>query len=229
MRLNITNIEKKYRDFTLGPLNITINRSCIVGLVGRNGAGKTTLFKSLFGLYPNRKTKLYLNENLHNYNSNRDKENIVMLTETSSFPDYMNAQEISLIFSKFYKNWDDNMFLKIVNRLELPQYKKVKDLSLGNKKKLAFASVLSTKAPLMLLDEPTSNIDPVTRQLILDELAEYIKENDSIIFFSSHILSDVNEVADELILINKGQIVYEGQYDQLTKAESNEKILELIR
>ncbi|QEN03719.1 ABC transporter ATP-binding protein [Thiospirochaeta perfilievii] len=229
MRLNITNIEKKYKYFTLGPLNININRSCIVGLVGRNGAGKTTLFKSIFGLYPNKKTKLYLNEKFHKYTSSEDKENIVMLTEVSSFPNYMNAHEISSIYSKFYKNWDNQMFLRIVNKLELSQYKRVKELSLGNKKKLAFAAVLATKAPVMLLDEPTSNIDPVTRQLILDELAEYIKENDSIIFFSSHILSDINKVATELILINKGQIVYDGPFDQVEHTESNEKILELIR
>ncbi len=229
LSLELKGISKIFNNFSLAPVNIYIPSKTIVGLVGRNGAGKTTLLKSIIGLYYQETSRVYINGCLHNYNSNKHKQNIIMLSETNILPKEMDVKTIGKIYSSLYKKWDNSYFYRIIKDLDVPQGKKIKELSLGNKKKLAIGAVLATNSPIILLDEPTSNVDVVTRELILKEIKYNSKMNDAVIVFSSHLLADVKHITDKLLLLRDGQVTFYGNNNDFIDENFEERVLELIK
>ena len=118
--------------------------------------------------------------------------------------------------SQFYPNWSDDLVAKFAQRFELPLNKKAKELAGGNRVKLSLISALAHSPKLLLLDEPTSNLDPVVRTEVLDVLFEVMESGERAIFYSTHILSYINRLADELIFLHEGKILQRSAKDDLT-------------
>ena len=214
--IEITNLKKKYdNEFQLGEINLSIPSGYVIGLIGENGAGKTTLIKSILNIInpDTGKIKIF-NKDSKKYDS-LIKEDIGVVLDNIFFPEILTANDINNIMKDIYKSWDKEAFYQYLNNFHLPSNKKIKELSKGMRKKLEIATSLAHHPKLLILDEPTSGLDPVIRDDILDIFLDFIKDENHTILLSTHITSDLEHIADEIIFIDKGKIILNKSKDEL--------------
>lgn len=214
--IEIKNLTKKYDSkFELGPINLNIPSGCIIGLIGENGAGKTTLIKSLLSIIkPNEGTINIFEKDINEHESSI-KENIGVVLDDMFFPEILNAKDLNIIMKDLYKNWDSDLYNKYLEDFKLPNDKKIKEMSKGMRKKLEIAVALSHKPKLLILDEPTSGLDPIVRSEVLDIFLKFIEDDEHTILLSTHITSDLEHIADEIIFIDKGKLLLQENRDEL--------------
>ncbi len=210
--IEIKNLKKVYDNFTLGEINLSIESGKVIGLIGENGAGKTSLIKSILNIIKiEGKIKLFNSNDL-----NEDtKENIGIVLDNAFFPENLSPKDIETILKSIYKNWDTQVFQDYIKRFNLDYKKTIKNMSKGMKKKLEIACALSHHPKLLILDEPTSGLDPVVRSEVLDLFQEFMESDSHTILISSHITSDLERIADQIILIDKGKIQLNEDKDEI--------------
>ena len=201
--------------FTLGEINLTIPKGEIIGLIGENGAGKTTFIKSILGITNPSSGSIKIFDKDLPTNESEIKENVGVVLDNMFFPERMNAHDIELSMQGIFKNWDSYLFHKYINNFNLPENQPLKSLSKGMRKKLEIAVSLSHHPKLLILDEPTSGLDPVVRNEILDIFLNFIQDEDHTILLSTHITSDLEHIADEIIFLDKGKIILNKNRDEL--------------
>jgi len=213
--LKLVNVSKRYRDFSLNSVNVTLPTGCIMGFIGENGAGKTTTIKLILDLIKRDEGSIYVlgKDNLIDLKS--VKENIGVVMEDSFFPNNLTAKDVNRILKGIYKTWDEKRFDSYLHQLSIPVNKPVKEYSKGMKMKLSIAAALSHDSKLLILDEATNGLDPVIRDEILDVFLEFIQDESHSIFISSHIISDLERVCDYITFIHKGSIVFSESKDEL--------------
>ena len=205
--LEVKNITKEYPSFKLDNVSFNIEEGSICGFIGRNGAGKTTTLKGIMGLiHLNSGEIKVFGRDIYESEAENRQEMGFTLAETMFFPD-AKIGNLTRVSSKFYPNWNQDTYEKLCKRFLLDQNKKVKELSSGMKVKYNLAVALSHGAKLLILDEPTSGIDPVSRDEILDIFKMIVKEGKRSILFSTHITSDLDKCADHIVYIKKGKII----------------------
>ncbi|MEE0699913.1 MAG: ABC transporter ATP-binding protein [Bacilli bacterium] len=203
--IEVVNLTKKYDNFKLDGINLSIPTGSIVGLVGQNGAGKTTLIKLIFELIKKDSGAV----KLFNGKSLKDaKEDVGVVLDDAFFPEILKVNDINPIMKGTYRNWDENLFKKYLNDFGLTHNQSIKELSKGMKKKLEIAVCLSHHPKLLILDEPTSGLDPVVRKEILDIFLNFVEDEQNTILLSSHITSDIESIADYIVFINEGKIIF---------------------
>jgi len=213
--LEISELSKKYKHFHLNNISIKLGKGVIMGFVGSNGAGKTTVIKSILNLInPDGGSIKIFGEESHK-NSTKLKDRLGFVFEDSCFFDHLNLKEQKNLVAPFYTNWDEEAFQNYAERFGLVLSKKYKTLSRGMKVKFALALALSHHAELLILDEPTSGLDPMFRHELMDILADYISDGKKSVFFSTHIISDLEQVADYITFIDQGEIVFSQPKDEL--------------
>ena len=131
------------------------------------------------------------------------------------FVDTWRVREVEKAIRGFYSGWDSRLYSEYIKKFELSPEKRVKELSRGMKMKLMLAVAMSHNAKLLIMDEPTSGLDPVARDELLNILREYIADGEKSVFFSTHITSDLERIADYITLIDHGKIFYTGTKDGL--------------
>lgn len=206
--LTVKDLQKKYNNFTLGPINTSFKGGVIIGLIGENGAGKTTFIKSILGIIKSTgKVEIFG----HDISTEEKdvKENIGVVLDNSFFPEVLTANDIDKIMNPLYKNWDPGLFYNLLERFSIPKNKTIKTLSKGMRKKLEIAAALAHHPKFLLLDEPTSGLDPVVRKEVLDVFLDFIQDEEHTILLSTHITSDLEHIADYILFLNHGQIVLE--------------------
>jgi len=210
--IEIKNLKKVYDNFTLGEINLSIESGKVIGLIGENGAGKTSLIKSILNIIKiEGEIKLFNSNNL-----NEDtKENVGIVLDNAFFPENLSPKDIETILKSIYKNWDTQVFQDYIKRFNLDYKKTIKNMSKGMKKKLEIACALSHHPKLLILDEPTSGLDPVVRSEVLDLFQEFMESDSHTILISSHITSDLERIADQIILIDKGKILLNEDKDEI--------------
>jgi ABC-2 type transport system ATP-binding protein len=206
-----------YPDFKLGPLNFDLEPGRVLAYIGPNGAGKTTTMHCLAGLVraDQGTMKVFGRENnLHHRDWRFD---IGYVGDVHAFYEEWTAEENLTFLKKFYPNWSDSLVDNLVERFKLPLKKKAKKLSGGNRVKLSLIFALAHSPKLLLLDEPISGLDPVVRKAFLDTLFDILEDGERAIFYSTHILSDISRLADELAFLVDGQVVLRQGKDELTE------------
>ncbi|MBN1233207.1 MAG: ABC transporter ATP-binding protein [Candidatus Coatesbacteria bacterium] len=203
----INNLIKKYPEFTLGPLDIELNEGEVTGYIGQNAAGKTTTIRCLTGLskIDSGSIKIF-DKDTENFRCDM-KEKIGIIYEQQMFYENMKAGWNLKTISSFFKNWDTKIENHLIELFKINRNQKVSDLSRGTRVKLAFLVALSHKPELLIMDEPTSGLDPIVRDDILEFLARYKTDNKCSVFFSSHIISDLEKIADTIIFLKEGRII----------------------
>lgn len=214
--LEIKNVTKKYKGFTLDNINFTLPSGCIMGLIGENGAGKSTLIKAILGMikYDGTISVLGAEENAELLKA---KQDIGVVLDQSYFPDGINVKQVNSIMKNTYENWDENEFFGYIDKFSLPLDRAFKDYSRGMRMKLSMAVALSHKAKLLILDEPTGGLDPIVRDEIVDILYDYTRAEDHSVLMSSHILSDLEKLCDYIAFIHEGKLVFVDEKDALTE------------
>lgn len=214
--LEIKNVTKKYKGFTLDNINLTLPSGCIMGLIGENGAGKSTLIKAILGMIKYDGTISVLGAE-GNAELLKAKQDIGVVLDQSYFPDGINVKQVNSIMKNTYENWDENEFFGYIDKFSLPLDRAFKDYSRGMKMKLSMAVALSHKAKLLILDEPTGGLDPIVRDEIVDILYDYTRAEDHSVLMSSHILSDLEKLCDYIAFIHEGKLVFVDEKDALTE------------
>ena len=213
--LEIKNLCKNYKGFTLKKINIELPKGMIMGLIGENGAGKSTTIKAILNvIYPDC-GEITIFGMSNQQNEKQIKEDIGVVLDDSFLSEYLNPNDLNQIMKNMYKNWDEKLYFQYIEDFKLPKNQIAKEYSSGMKMKLKIAVALSHHPKLLILDEPTSGLDPVARNEILDIFQDFIQDEEHSILVSSHITSDLEHIADYITFIHQGEIVLSKTRDEL--------------
>lgn len=224
-------LKKTYGEFDLN-VSVNVYEGNIVGLIGENGAGKSTFLKLILGLIEKDEGEVeILGEK--NINDNRFiLENIGVVIDDNVIPENLDIVKVNNIMCKIYRQWDTEKFYKLASEFNLDRGKKIKDYSKGMKMKLSLIVALSHNPQLLVLDEPTTGLDPVAREQILDMFLDFVQDSSHSILFSSHIMDDLEKIADYIIFIRDGRVLLSENKDKIIYEwgviRDEEKILENI-
>ena len=229
--VEIREVEKGFNQFTLGTLNFCIPKGVIVGYIGQNGAGKSTTIKLILGLLkPDNGSIKVLG--VEDVNKSGIKDKIGVVFDDLFLPEEIRIKDVERLGKNIYSKWDSKSFEMYKQKFNLPEAQLVKTYSHGMKMKLSMAIALSHNAELLILDEATSGLDPVVREEILDILLEFMQLENHTILISSHILSDLEKVADYIAFIDNGKLLFMEEKDELKEnygiiAVSDEQLCEI--
>ena len=213
--LTITGLTKKYNNFMLDNISFTVPSGSIVGLIGENGAGKSTTIHAILGLIKKDSGKItVLGQDIEKIDS-AAKEKVGVVFDGSNFPEELTPVKLSKVLRDIYPSWEQTYFEKLLAQLKIPATKKMKTFSKGMKMKLSIAAAFAHHPQLLILDEATSGLDPIVRDDMLDMFLEFVQEEDHSILVSSHITSDLEKVADYIVFIHAGKIVFCEPKDEL--------------
>ena len=196
-------------------INLKIPRGKIIGLLGKNGTGKSTLIKLMNDLLTPTSGEILINGEKPGIKS---KAIISYLPERTYLDKEMTIKQVIKYFEEFYKNFDSEKAIKLLKDLDLDINKKISKMSKGMQEKLQLILVMSRNAELYILDEPLGGVDPATRDYILDTILSNFSEGASVII-STHLISDIERILDEVIFIDKGKIVLISSADELRNKE----------
>lgn len=213
--LEVRGLNKSYRNFTLQDVSFSLPEGCITGFIGVNGAGKTTTLKTILGLTPKESGKIRFFDMDFDTEERSIKERLGIVFDSGGFYGELNLMEMKTLAASSYRSWDEAEFRRYLDRFSLNPRQKINTLSKGMRMKYALALALSHRAELLIMDEPTSGLDPLIRRQLLDILREYMERGGRGVFFSTHITSDLDRLADVLILIDRGRIVFQEEKDSL--------------
>lgn len=212
--IEFIDFNKSYSDFSIRNANINVPKGFITGFIGPNGSGKTTLIKSIMGLNKADSGQILVDGKEIIFGGTNNQK-IAFVTDDNYLSKDWTAAEIKQVFSCFFTSWDNNTFDQYLKKFNLSKDKKVKEFSKGMQMKLMISIALSYDSDILVLDEPTSGLDPASRYEIMDLLQEYIEKEERTVLFSTHITSDLEQVADYIIFIVDGDIIYNGTKDDL--------------
>ena len=212
--IEIKNLVKKFDGFTLGPIDLSIPKGTIVGYIGQNGAGKSTTIKLLLGLLKIDSGEIKI-LGYDNPNSIELKDKLGVVFDELLVPEEMTLVDLEKFCSRVYSKWDREFFYQLKKKFNLSEKQTIKNYSRGMRMKLSMAVALSHNAEILILDEATSGLDPIVREEILDLLLDFMQEENHTILISSHILSDLEKVADYIAFINDGKVLFVETKDEL--------------
>lgn len=213
--LTITGLTKKYDNFTLDNISFSVPSGSIVGLIGENGAGKSTTVNSILGLIKKDGGKItILGQDIDDLDYTV-KEKVGVVFDGSNFSEELTPIKLSKVLRDIYSSWDQSYFNDLLSQLDIPAAKKIKTFSKGMKMKLSITAAFAHHPHLLILDEATSGLDPVVRDDILDMFLEFVQDEEHSILVSSHITSDLEKVADYIVFIHEGKMIFCMPKDEL--------------
>lgn len=214
--VNIKNLSKSFGEKQiLKNINLTIPKGKIIGLLGKNGMGKTTLIKLINDLLTPTEGTILVNGKEIGIES---KKSISYLPERTYLDKSMKVKDAIKYFEEFYDNFDKEKAIKLINDLNLDLNEKISKMSKGMQEKLQLILVISRNVALYIFDEPLGGIDPATRDYILDTILSNFNEGASVII-STHLISDIERILDDVIFINDGEIILTSSADELREKE----------
>ncbi|MBQ8538951.1 MAG: ABC transporter ATP-binding protein [Ruminococcus sp.] len=223
--LRCENLTKKYTNTTaLNKINLTLESGKIVGLLGPNGSGKTTLIKLINGLLTPTEGKIFVNGKTPGVET---KCEVAYLPDNSYLNSWMTVKQIIDFFKDFYEDFREDVAYTMLNRLSITPDVKLKTLSKGNKEKVCLILVMSRNAKLYVLDEPIAGVDPAARDYVISTIINNYNP-EATVLISTHLISDIEEVLDEAIFIQNGDILLQKSIDDI-REENGKSVDELFR
>ena len=211
--ISVHNLRKRFPGFLLDDISFQVPCGRIVGFIGENGAGKSTTIKLILDqlrrdggsieIFGEDNTK-YLQQG-----------SIGVVFDECKFHDVLNAQDLGEILSGIYNSWDQTLYTQYLKQFGIPLAQRIKELSKGMKMKLSIICAISHHPDILILDEATTGLDPVVRDEILDLFLDFIQDEQHSVLFSTHITSDIQKIADYVVLIHNGKLIFEEQKDEM--------------
>lgn len=213
--IEIRGLIKKYPSFQLGPLDLTVPRGAIYGLIGPNGAGKTTAIDMIFGLSRNDAGTIRVLDADHIRDEIALKRHAGYVSPDLNFQVWGNVGRAIRFVRGFYPGWDDAYCAQLMQAFGLGGGDKIATLSFGAKTKLSLLLALSRQPEVLILDEPTTGLDAVSKQQVFGELLKAVENGERTVLISSHGLSDIERFADHVAMIKNGKLQLEGRTDEI--------------
>jgi ABC-type multidrug transport system ATPase subunit len=208
-------------------LRLQVPAGSIYGFLGRNGAGKTTTIKILLGMArPTSGHALVLGLPADAQDASVEiRRRTGFVSDDKDLYDYMTVEEMIRFTAAFFPRWRADLEQRYVRKFELPLDRRVKALSRGTRTKLVLLLALCRGAELLILDEPTSGLDPAMTEEVLQALVSHVASEELTVFFSSHQIAEVDQIADHVVIIDRGRAVVTGALDDLRE---NFRRIELV-
>lgn len=206
--IDLKNVSKRFKGFSINNMDLQVKKGFITGFIGANGAGKTTTIKMMMNLLKPDAGEVKLFGLDYKTYEKEIKERIGFVYDGNVFFEGMNLKDIKRIVGPAYKRWDDALFYKYIDQFELPLNKAIKKFSKGMQMKASLALALSHHAELIIMDEPTAGLDPIFRREFLNLVQELMLDGNRTIFFSTHITTDLDRIADYIAFIQGGKLVF---------------------
>lgn len=212
------NVAKRYGSLqVLSSLTLQVSRGEVYGFLGRNGAGKSTAIKMMMGITSVTDGSIELFGEPVSSNVVKVRQRIGYVAQEQHFYPWMSPKQLGKFVSGLYPNWNQNRYEQLTNRFELPFKRKIGHFSGGMKAKLALCMAVATSPECLILDEPTAGMDPVARREFLDLVSWEARRTEATVFFSTHLIDDIEAIADRIGIIESGRTVYEGGLDSLSR------------
>jgi ABC-2 type transport system ATP-binding protein len=215
--IETTDLTKRYGDVeAVRQLNLRVAANCITGFLGRNGAGKSSTIKMLLGMsHPTSGTGRMLGYQIDNARASRDmRRHVAYVAEDKQTYAYMTVGQMIAFTRSFYDDWRPDVEARLLRQYDLPIRRKVKALSKGMRTKLALLLALSRAPQLLILDEPSEGLDPVSIEELLKALVAAAADGTAV-FFSSHQIAEVERIADHVCVIDRGRLVVDASLDEI--------------
>jgi ABC-2 type transport system ATP-binding protein len=208
---HLENIQRRFgKALALDGLSLRVNQGEVYGFLGRNGAGKTTTLRILMGIVrPDAGTIELLGKRIRRVTVPL-KRRIGYVSQEPMYYSWMTAEQLGRFVSGFYPTWDRQEFFRLLDALDVPKDRRAADLSGGTRSKLGLALALAPRPELLLLDEPTAGLDPVARREFHDQLMLLQRERGTTVFFSSHLVGEVELLAQRVGIVQAGRTRFEG-------------------
>jgi len=223
--IEFKDVSKKFGSIiALNDVNLVFPRGKIIGLFGPNGAGKSTSIKLIMGLNrPDRGEVRVDGENPQN-----KKQDMAYLPEIDHLYPWMNIAQAADFTRTFYADWDEGKYRELIKFLNLQEDMKISKISKGQRAKTKLLLTVSRRAPYLLMDEPLSGIDILTREEIINTLIRDYREGEQTIIISTHEIAEVESLVDEVIFLDKGKVKLSGNAEDL-RVERNMSLVELMK
>lgn len=213
-------LTKHYDGFSLEGVDLVVNEGEVVGFVGQNGAGKSTTIKALLGLIRVDGGEGSVlgtpSDELTRASGAATKERVGVVFDTVSLPGHLRVADVGRIYASAFASWDAHRFSQLTRDLGLDPKKAVKDLSRGMGMKLSLACALAHDPQVLILDEATAGLDPMARDEALERLRDFVTQPGHAILMSSHITSNLERIADRVVCIDAGRIIFDLEKDAIT-------------
>lgn len=214
--IEIKGLTKRYKDFSLEGLDLTLPMGCVLGLVGANGAGKSTTIRLIMdAMERDGGTVEVLGVDNKSQEFQKVKEEVGVVLDETCVPEFITARQLGKIMADTYRNWEQDAYERWLDKFQLPGNKEFKEYSRGMTMKLGIAAALSHRARLLLLDEATSGLDPMVREELLEVFADFAAQDGHAVLISSHIVSDLEKICDYVAFLEKGRLVLCEEKDVL--------------
>ncbi|MDP4161218.1 MAG: ABC transporter ATP-binding protein [Bacillota bacterium] len=213
--LTVDKLTKHFKDFTLQNVSFQLPRGYVMGFIGPNGSGKSTTIKLILNLLHKDRgqIKVFGLDNLDHELAIKDR--LAFVLDENHYYEELSIRDMARIVASFYKHWEPQTFEKCLKDFELNPKQKIKKLSKGMKMKFSLAVALSHGAELLIMDEPTAGLDPMVRSELLEILTALIQDERKSVFFSTHITSDLDKIADFVTFIHHGELVLSAPKDDI--------------
>lgn len=223
--LRLENLQKNYGSLqALKGVNLSLESGKIVGLLGPNGSGKTTMIKLICGLLTASGGTVSVCGHAPGVQSKAD---VAYLPDNIYLSQWMTVRQIIAYFKDFYADFREERALEMLSRLGISPDKKLKSLSKGNKEKVCLILVMSRNAKLYVLDEPIAGVDPAARDYVISTIIQNYNP-EATVLISTHLISDIEQVLDEVIFIREGNVVLHKSLDEI-REEHGKSVDELFR
>ena len=196
-------------------LDLTAWEGEIYGFLGVNGAGKTTTIRAIMGIIAAQSGTITLMDETTQRTSVKQRQQIGYVSQDQHFYPWMTCRGIGKFVGSFYPTWDAPEYVRLIEMFEIPPDRRTSELSGGMRAKLALALALAPRPALLILDEPTASLDPVTRHEFMRIIVTEAREHRRSVFFSSHLIDEVEACADRIGIIHQGRMRFEGQLAEL--------------
>lgn len=206
-------VYKKRKNFSIENLNITIPRGYITGFIGPNGSGKTTTIQMLMDIVQADQGEIKIFDKSHK--NHQVKQNIGFVYDDLYMYEDFTIKKMKSFIAPLYETWNEELFKKYLRMFELPYGQRIKQFSKGMKMKCSLLFALAHEPEFIVMDEPTSGLDPIFRRELLEILQELMVRENQTIFISTHITTDLDRIADHIIFIHNGQIVFQKSMEEI--------------
>ncbi|PTH14944.1 sodium ABC transporter ATP-binding protein, partial [Staphylococcus capitis] len=213
--IELKNVSYQTKDFQLKDISFEVPKGFVTGFIGGNGAGKTTVIRLIMDLIQSKNGQISVFNEQMKDSAVEIKNKIGFVYSETYFNDKWTIKKLENIVAPFYNNWDHKIFMSYLQFFQLPYKKKIKTFSTGMKMKLSLAIAFSHHAELFILDEPTSGLDPLVRNELLEIIQQELIDEDKTVFISTHIISDLEKIADYIVYLRDGQIIFNESRDTL--------------